>query len=79
MQQKNGDRKGDNDVYGLYFQSGRNMCAGDTDAERNDDAVGVIVVNERNPSLGLGFAKTQKFGFLPKLFFNQNPNRNPSF
>ena len=30
------------------------------------------VVNERNPSLGLGFAKTQKFGFLPKLFFNQN-------
>ena len=37
------------------------------------------VVNERNPSLGLGFAKTQKFGFLPKLFFNQNPNRNPSF
>jgi hypothetical protein len=38
------DRKGDNDVYGLYFQSGRNMCAGDTDAERNDDAVRVIVI-----------------------------------
>ena len=39
----------------------------------------LVLVNERNPSLGLGFAKTQKFGFLPKLFFNQNPNRNPSF
>ena len=39
----------------------------------------IEVVIQRNPSLGLGFAKTQKFGFLPKLFFNQNPNRNPSF
>jgi len=44
VQQKNRDRKRDNDVYGLYFQSGRSMCAGDTDAERNDDAVGVIVI-----------------------------------
>ena len=37
------------------------------------------IVNERNPSLGLGFAKTQKFGFLPKLFFNLVNERNHFF